>query len=95
MHTVRDILGRVAHDDAFVGGATFEVGYYDRVADRVVFVSLAPSSLPSPLGGTLQLATPEGVVASIPLHRVRVIRRNGVAIWSRPGAAGRNAHALP
>ena len=92
--TVRDILGRVAHDVAFARGATFEAGYFDRVARRVVFVPLAPESLPTPLCGTLQLLAPDGTLATIPLHRLRVIRRNGQMVWSRPGPALRTLFML-
>ena len=85
--TARDVLGRIAHDAAFRRGAAFEAGYYDRVADRVFFAPLSPDALPSPLRGRIALCAPDGAVASVPLHRLRVIRRNGQTIWSRPGAA--------
>ena len=85
--TARDILGRIAHDAAFARGAAFEAGYFDRVTGRMEFAPLAPESLSSPLCGTLRLSAPDGTLATIPLHRLRVIRRNGQVVWSRPGPA--------
>lgn len=83
MQPIDKLLSRIKWDSEF-GDAVFEIGYYDRVAARIVrrpFGDLlfAPDSKDSFL-----LMDEEGVCQRIPLHRVREVYRNGELIWQRP-----------
>ncbi len=71
MQPIEQLLDRIKWDPEF-GRGTFTIAYYDRVLDREVVAPL--SALAS---------DPE---RPIPLHRVRAVYRDGVAIWRRTRA---------
>ena len=85
MIPVQDVLHRVQWDPAWRGGL-FEVGYLDRVVGAVVRVPLAGLRLDPGATPALTLRDGEGAVLRIPLHRVRVVWRDGAVIWRRPPA---------
>jgi uncharacterized protein (UPF0248 family) len=83
MQPVQDLLHRIRWDPDF-GEAEFEIGYYDRVEDRIVDVPFSGLHFPEDDHSVFELIDFKGEVRRIPLHRVREIYRNGRRIWNRP-----------
>lgn len=87
MEPIQKILARIAWDRLF-GAAEFQVGYYDRLAKRIVVVPLAALRLEKNERFLFYLLDPEGVERAIPFHRIRELYRDGVLVWHRPPPAG-------
>ncbi|MGC1817068.1 MAG: DUF504 domain-containing protein [Casimicrobiaceae bacterium] len=83
MIPIQDLLNRIRWDPEFDHGH-FELAYWDRVARRLVRVPFDPRMLHSGDHFFFEAATPEGELHEVPLHRVRTVYRNGIAIWHRP-----------
>lgn len=86
MQPIDKLLARIKWDKAF-GDAAFEIGYYDRVAARIVRRPLADLLFEPGNKESFLLMDEEGVYQRIPLHRVREVYRNDTLIWQRPGPA--------
>jgi uncharacterized protein (UPF0248 family) len=82
MITIRALLNRIRWDRAY-GRGEFAIGYYDRVEDRVIVVPFAEARFDPDNRFAMQVTAADGEVHSIPLHRVRVVYRNGERIWAR------------
>jgi uncharacterized protein (UPF0248 family) len=82
MITIRSLLDRIRWDPGY-GLGEFAVGYYDRVAERVIVVPCAEVRPDPDNRFVMQVVDRGGEVHSIPLHRVRVVYRNGERIWAR------------
>lgn len=82
MTPLHELLSRIRWDAEF-GAADFVLGYHDRVAGRIVRVDLRDVSIDADNPYLLDLVDEEGVVRSMPMHRVREVFRNGVLIWKR------------
>ena len=86
MQPLHELLHRIKWDAEF-GKGSFALGYYDRMTReerRVPFESMA---MDPQRPGTFSLLDDNGIVAHIPLHRVRTVYRDGVVIWRRPDRA--------
>jgi uncharacterized protein (UPF0248 family) len=82
MQPLHELLHRIKWDAEF-GNGSFALGYYDRVAKEEKIVRLASIRI-DPGEGSFSLNDEEGVVAHVPLHRVRTVYKDGVVIWQRP-----------
>ena len=82
MQPIQDLLNRIRWDREFSMGR-FEIGYYDRVEDRIVKVALADIEFPEARHSSFRIAAEPEKAVSIPLHRVRKVWKNGVLIWER------------
>ncbi len=82
MTPLHELLNRVRWDPAF-GSAAFELGYYDRVRDELIFIALERTSFERTDSDTFSIEDANGQRISIPFHRVKQVRRNGEVIWSR------------
>lgn len=82
MTPLHELLSRVRWDADF-GAAQFELGYYDRVADRIVRIDLRDLAFDSANRTMLDFVDEEGRHRSIPQHRVKEVWRNGRSIWRR------------
>jgi uncharacterized protein (UPF0248 family) len=82
MLPIRDLLNRIRWDEDF-GRAEFSIGYYDRLAKTIIVMPLKSIAFPRDRPGVLELVEPEGGVHTIPLHRIKVVYRNGELIWQR------------
>ncbi|KAI5915725.1 DUF504 domain-containing protein [Thauera sp. 2A1] len=85
MTPLHELLSRIRWDAEF-GAADFVVGYYDRVAGGIVRVDMQALSVDPDNHSLLDLIDEDGVVRSMPMHRVREVFRDGELIWKRePG----------
>jgi len=82
MMPIRELLNKIRWDAEF-GRADFRIGYYDRVEDRIITVSLREIVFPEDDHAVFELTDDEGRLYSIPLHRVKAVYRNGALIWHR------------
>jgi uncharacterized protein (UPF0248 family) len=83
---IQDLLHRIRWDADF-GKAEFVIGYYDRVARRIVRVPYRDILVPKADHFAFSAADADGYVHDVPLHRVREVWRDGILIWhrERPG----------
>jgi uncharacterized protein (UPF0248 family) len=79
MQPVQDLLHRIQWDQAFAD-ADFEIGYYDRVEDRIVLVPFSALHFPEDDRFAFELYDSNGGVHRVPFHRVREIYRDGDCI---------------
>jgi uncharacterized protein (UPF0248 family) len=82
MIPIQDLLARIRWDTEF-GRAKFVIGYWDRVAGRVLYAGLGELAWDAENPGFLDWVDEEGIEHAIPLHRVREVWRDGVLIWRR------------
>jgi uncharacterized protein (UPF0248 family) len=82
MIPLHELLNRIRWDPEFAGG-TFELGYYDRVEDRVILVPFKEVSFPEDDSQAFRLADAEGRIHRVPLHRVREVYKDAQRIWHR------------
>lgn len=86
MQPLEQLLDRIRWDPAF-GKGTFAIGYHDRVLRREIVVPLASVRIGSDGPRSFTFEDDDGVTRTIPLHRVRVVYKDGAAIWRRPATA--------
>lgn len=84
MQPLEELLDRIKWDAEF-GSGEFALGYYDRVSHTEQVVPFNTVTMDPERPGTFSIADEDGLVAHIPLHRVRTVYKNGVVIWQRPG----------
>jgi uncharacterized protein (UPF0248 family) len=86
MLPIRDLLARIRWDPAF-GRGRWEVGYLDRVQGTLVRVPLDQLHTDADNTFAFETVDEEGVLRSIPYHRIRMAWRNGKVVWTREVAA--------
>jgi len=82
MIPIHELLNRIRWDEEF-GQAEFEIGYHDRVEDRIIRVPMRAIFFEPGDHFSFDLYDHEGELHSIPLHRVKQVFRNGALIWHR------------
>lgn len=82
MLPIHKLLSRIRWDPRF-GSGRFALGYFDRVARRIVVVPFETVRFPVDAPGMFEIWDEEGTLHSIPFHRVRRVYRNGRIIWQR------------
>ena len=82
MIPIEQLLNRIKWDEEF-GKGNFVVGYYDRVLDRIIQISFAEILMQPGNHQSFSVMDAEGVIHSIPFHRVRQVYKNNELIWSR------------
>lgn len=82
MIPLQDILNRIRWDNDF-GRGRFDLGFYDRVEDRIILVPFQQVILREGDHFAFQLISPEEEFISVPFHRVRQIYKDGQLIWER------------
>jgi uncharacterized protein (UPF0248 family) len=82
MMPIHELLNRIRWDDEFAQGE-FELGYYDRVEDRIIRISFNEIFFPEHDHFAFQVIDNEGEVHNIPFHRIRQVFKNGEVIWER------------
>lgn len=82
MTPIQDLLNRIRFDADFAQ-ADFIIGYYDRVAGRIVKLPFERIHFPPGEHFGFEALESDGSVHSIPFHRVREVWRDGELIWHR------------
>jgi uncharacterized protein (UPF0248 family) len=82
MVPIQDLLNRIRWDPAF-GADGFTIGYYDRLAHRIVTVPLKDVALEPGNHFSFIATDPDGSLHDVPFHRVREVHRNNELIWHR------------
>jgi uncharacterized protein (UPF0248 family) len=83
MKPIQELLSRIRWDKDFAKGR-FEIGYYDRIKDEIIRISLQTVHFTT--GDhyfAFQVVEEGGEVHSIPFHRIREVRKDGELIWQR------------
>ena len=83
MMPIQDLLNRIRWDKEFARGR-FELGYFDRVENRVMTVPFQSIDFPAETPETFVLMDAEGRLHHVPFHRVREVWKDGQCIWRRP-----------
>ena len=82
MIPIHNLLSRIRWDREF-GQGEFALGYYDRMLKEVVRVSFSGVIFPAGKHDAIQVLTREGVIRSIPLHRIKEVYKDNELIWHR------------
>ena len=80
---IHELLNRIRWDTEFARG-NFELGYFDRVEERIIMVPFAEVSFPREDSHAFRLVDGEGRIHRVPFHRVREVYKDGQRIWHRP-----------
>ena len=94
MTPIRDLLDRIRWDPEF-SKSEFAVGYYDRVAKRIVKVPFRRIDFAAGEHFSFDAVEDDGSVHSVPLHRVREVWRDGKLIWRRGPPAPEDRRRTP
>jgi uncharacterized protein (UPF0248 family) len=89
---LHDLLHSIKWDAEF-GIGEFAVGYDDRVVGEEIRVPFASIRLDPERPASFSFDDDDGVVRHIPLHRVRTVYKDGVAVWRRPRAGGKDTQS--
>jgi uncharacterized protein (UPF0248 family) len=87
MQPLQELLHRITWDVEF-GKGEFALAYYDRVVHEERIVPFVSIRIDPQRPATFSFHDESGIVNHIPLHRVRTVYKDGVAIWQRPGHPG-------
>jgi len=79
---IHELLARIHWDPEF-GAASFEIGYYDRIADTEVRMPLKHIRFDTRERHVFEAIESDGTIHTVPYHRVRSVWRNGELIWHR------------
>jgi uncharacterized protein (UPF0248 family) len=82
MIPIRELLSRIHWDKAF-GQGEFVIGYYDRVEDAIIRIPMRQILVRPDDHSAFDIIDQEGVLQSIPLHRIREVYKDGELIWQR------------
>ena len=82
MQPLHILLHRIKWDAEFAKGE-FALGYHDRIIRRETIVPFNSIDIDPRRRKTFSFRDENGVVRHIPLHRVRTVYKDGVAIWQR------------
>ena len=83
MIPIQDLLNRIIWDKDF-GQGNFEVGYYDRVDEKIIKVPFQQIEFIEGDHFSFQLIGPFDEIISVPFHRVRKVFKDDQLIWERP-----------
>lgn len=82
MQTVKELLDRIRWDE-HLRQERFEVGYLDRVENKIIRVAFKELNFPSDDQFCFEVVDENEDVHSIPYHRVKEVYQNGKLIWHR------------
>ncbi len=83
MIPIHELLNRIRWDAEFARGS-FQLGYYDRSANRVILVPFSEVSFALDSPEMFQLTDAEARTHRVPFHRVREVYKDSQRIWHRP-----------
>jgi uncharacterized protein (UPF0248 family) len=79
---IRELLNRIRWDAEF-GRADFGIGYYDRIQDKIVVVTIRQVFFSPGNHFSIEVIDDAGESRAVPLHRIREVYRNSVLVWER------------
>lgn len=82
MISIYTLLSRIRWDREF-GRGEFTIGYYDRVLDEIIRVPFSEIIFTSGNKKSIQLMDFDGIIQSIPLHRIKEVYKDNELIWHR------------
>ena len=82
MIPIHKLLSRIQWDRKF-GSGHFEIGYYDRVEKEIIRVPFAEIIFLPGERNSLQIMDHDGIIHSVPLHRIKEVYRDNELIWHR------------
>lgn len=82
---VHELLNRIRWDPEFARG-NFQLGYFDRIEQKIIVVPFREMDFPPDNPHTFRLVDTEGRIHRVPFHRVREVYRDGRRIWQRSPA---------
>lgn len=82
MIPIHELLSRIIWDKAF-GEGDFEIGYYDRVEDKIIRLPFKKISFEDGTHHAFDFINDDGELHSVPLHRIKEVYKNGKLIWHR------------
>lgn len=82
MTPIHELLNRIRWDAALAQDR-FVLGYYDRVARKVILVPVGQVELTPGEHFAFQVTDADGTAHEVPFHRVKEVYRNGELIWHR------------
>ena len=94
MIPIHALLSRIRHDPAF-GRGRWEIACLDRTLPGLVRLPLEAVHTKAHIGFVFDVVDEEGVVRSIPYHRVRQVWHEGKVVWARSGARPLGKEAKP
>lgn len=81
MIPLHELLSRIDWDPQF-GRGDFSIGYLDHLHDGLVFISLRAMRREDG-HFSFEVTDEEGIVHSVPYHRVKEVWKDGALIWHR------------
>ena len=82
MIPIHQLLNRIRWDPEF-GAGEFVIGYHDHLADELILVPLGELRFDPGDHFDFELVDDQGVLRTIPLHRIKAVYRDGALIWRR------------
>jgi uncharacterized protein (UPF0248 family) len=82
MIPLHELLNRIRWDAEF-GRGEFKVGYVDHLRKGLVYVPLAEVRQEADSLSCFEVTDEDGVVRSVPYHRVKEVWKDGALIWHR------------
>jgi len=82
MIPLHQLLSRIHWDPEF-GRGEFRIGYLDHQRDELVYVSLFEVRPEADSHFCFEVTDEDGIVHSVPYHRVKEVRKDGELIWHR------------
>ena len=82
MIPIHELLSRIRWDKEF-GRGDFVIGYYDRVLEEIIQVPFAELIFPPDSRNSIRIMDYDGVVHSVPLHRIKEVYKDNELIWHR------------
>ena len=82
MTPIQELLNRIRWDKEFARGQ-FELGYFDRVENRIILVPFQSVQFPADTPDVFQVIDDDGRSHRVPFHRVREVYKDGQCIWRR------------
>jgi uncharacterized protein (UPF0248 family) len=82
MMPIHELLNRIRWDQEFAK-AEFRIGYYDRLEDAIILISLQQVVQEPGDHFAMKVMDEGGIVHVVPFHRIKEVYRNGELIWKR------------
>ena len=82
MMPIHELLNRIRWDQEFAK-AEFRIGYYDRLENAIILVSLQQVVQEPGDHFAMKVMDEGGIVHVVPFHRIKEVYRNDELIWKR------------